>query len=112
METTHQIFFIFSVIGFFIAFLSFLLYKFPPENINSFYGYRSSRSLSSQKKWDFAQKYSNKIMLRIGLILALSWIPFYFLNIAPHFFVICFIVEMLILFAYMFFKTEKALKDL
>lgn len=43
-----------------------IMYFFPPKNINSLYGYRTASSIKSQTKWDFAQKYSAKIMAFIG----------------------------------------------
>ena len=39
----------------------------PPKKINEFYGYRTTRSRKSQKAWDFAQRYSAKLMTIFGL---------------------------------------------
>lgn len=52
-----------------ICFLIFgiIMFLFPPKKINSLYGYRTASSMESQEKWDFAQKYSAKIMFFIGL---------------------------------------------
>lgn len=44
-----------------------IMYKFPPKKINSLYGYRTATSMKSQEKWDFAQKYSAKMMMFVGL---------------------------------------------
>ncbi|WP_233244193.1 SdpI family protein [Brumimicrobium oceani] len=43
--------------------------KFPPKNINSLYGYRTSSSMKSDERWIFAQKYSAKEFIKLGLIL-------------------------------------------
>ena len=40
----------------------------PPRQINGFYGYRTTRSRKSQEAWDFAQKYSAKMMTVLGLV--------------------------------------------
>ena len=40
----------------------------PPRQINEFYGYRTIRSRKSQEAWDFAQKYSAKMMTVLGLV--------------------------------------------
>ena len=40
----------------------------PPRQINEFYGYRTTRSRKSQEAWDFAQKYSAKMMTVLGLV--------------------------------------------
>lgn len=49
----------------------YLMLKFPPKKINSFYGYRTPRSMKSQKNWDFAQDYSARQLIVIGAILFL-----------------------------------------
>ena len=48
-----------------------ILYVFPPKKINGLYGYRTQTSMQSQKKWDFAQTYSAKIMVLTGYIFTL-----------------------------------------
>ena len=47
-----------------------LVLKFiPPSKINSFYGYRTTRSMKSQKAWDYAQRRIGVLWLYIGVIL-------------------------------------------
>jgi len=41
--------------------------KFPPKKINSLYGYRTKNSMKSNEAWEFAQKFSAKIMLKFGI---------------------------------------------
>lgn len=52
------------------AFLTagFIQFKFPPKKINPIYGYRTNLSKKSQRNWDFAQRYSAKLMMISGLI--------------------------------------------
>jgi len=40
--------------------------RFPPQKINHFYGYRTTRSMKNQTVWDFAQRYSADKMMRLG----------------------------------------------
>ena len=40
---------------------------YPPKKINGLYGYRTTRSRKSQETWDFAQRYSAKLMTIFGL---------------------------------------------
>ena len=47
-----------------------LLINRPPSKINHLYGYRMPSSMSSQERWDFAQKASGVQTIRIGWILA------------------------------------------
>ena len=45
---------------------------FPPKNINSFYGYRTTKSRENQESWNFAQTYFAKEVIKVGVILLLS----------------------------------------
>jgi uncharacterized membrane protein len=85
--------------------------KFPPRKINWIYGYRTSSSMKSQEKWDFAQHYSAKEMIRFGVILFLISLLILFFTpeqsigsaiIGPVFLVI-FIIALLA-------RTERAIK--
>ena len=58
--------------GFLFIIAGYILLKFPPKNINSLYGYRTSSSMENQEKWDFAQNYSSKEMMKMGGFLLLS----------------------------------------
>jgi len=58
--------------GLILILAGLIMYKFPPKNINSLYGYRTSRSMENQKKWDFAQNYSTKEMMKLGFLLLIS----------------------------------------
>ena len=40
---------------------------YPPKKINGLYGYRTTRSCKSQEAWDFAQRYSAKLITMFGL---------------------------------------------
>ena len=43
-----------------------VFWMYPPKKINEFYGYRTTRSRKSQEAWDFAQRYSAKLMTIFG----------------------------------------------
>lgn len=43
--------------------------KKPPKHINSFYGYRTSRSMKNQQTWDFAHQMCGRLWFRWGLVL-------------------------------------------
>lgn len=55
------------MVGIVFVAVGIFMYLFPPKKINGLYGYRTSNSMESQEKWDFAQKYSAKVMALIGL---------------------------------------------
>lgn len=52
---------------------------FPPKTINSWYGYRTVRSMKNEKNWKLAQKYSaNLSILILGIIFITQCILCYF----------------------------------
>jgi uncharacterized membrane protein len=68
----HPLFLIPSTSGLIFMLAGFILLKFPPEKINSFYGYRTSSSMKNQERWDFSQKYAALEMIKLAAILTLS----------------------------------------
>ncbi len=52
--------------------IGLILLKFPPKKINGLYGYRTSSSMKDQERWDFAQNYSAKEIIKLGGLLMLS----------------------------------------
>lgn len=54
-----------------MTFFGFLLYKHPPQKINSIYGYRTKSSMKSQETWIFSNKYFGRIWYYLGLIISL-----------------------------------------
>lgn len=53
--------------GLILIIAALLMLIFPPKKPNGIYGYRTQRSMKDQKHWDFAQRYSTKIMMLMGL---------------------------------------------
>ena len=41
----------------------------PPKEINSLYGYRTTRSMRDQQCWDFAQNYCGRLWQKTGVVL-------------------------------------------
>lgn len=59
------------VIGPIFMVAGLVTYIFPPKNINSLYGYRTSSSMKSQERWEFAQKYSARWLMILGVAYSL-----------------------------------------
>ncbi|MEF9934742.1 MAG: SdpI family protein [Clostridium sp.] len=57
-----------SLIPLIYIFSGVLLYKFPPKSINSFYGYRTSRSMKNEEVFAEANSYSGKLIINTGFI--------------------------------------------
>jgi len=60
-----------ALVGIIFIITGIIMQVFPPKKINSLYGYRTNRSMQNQKKWDFSQKYSAKLLTILGIALVL-----------------------------------------
>src|SRR5690554_7927889 len=60
--------------GLIFVIAGFVMLKFPPKEINGLYGYRTKSSMKNQERWDFAQNYSAKEMMKLGFVLVLTGI--------------------------------------
>lgn len=47
--------------------VGYIIIKYPPTNMNGFYGYRTKRSKLSKPHWDFAQKFSAIMLKKYGM---------------------------------------------
>lgn len=90
--------------------LGMLTKFYPPEKINSWYGYRTGLSRKSQAHWDFAQSLSSRLMLITGVLLMSYWMIISIIEI-----VVPFNVELAILIVASIIPiilTQQALKKL
>lgn len=99
------------VTGLLLVLFGYIFLKYPPKRINWFYGYRTSSSMKSQERWDFAQRHSARGMMRVGLYMLLAglfggWLPF-----RPVVQAFLAIPVMLVFMAVLIYRTEKALKE-
>jgi len=86
--------------------------KFPPREINSLYGYRTSSSMRSKEAWNFAQRYSAKFSIVISIIMigfALTSLLFPVLSADYQVWISLTII--LALTGFMIYSTEKKLKQ-
>lgn len=83
---------------------------FPPKTINGLYGYRTPNSMKSQARWDFAQHYSAKEMIKTGAILILTSILSFFYHPSVNIAVGLSLGIMVALVTIMIIKTEIAIK--
>ena len=49
--------------------LGLMFLKKPPQKVNGWYGYRTSRSMKNQDTWDFAQRYTGTVWWKWGWIM-------------------------------------------
>jgi len=67
-------------IGMMLFIVGLLFIMFPPKNINSFYGYRTTNSRRNLDTWKVANSYSAILMSIEGLILAVIGLLTTFFN--------------------------------
>ena len=65
----NPLFLIPFITGLVFTITGIILFWFPPKKINGFYGYRTFSSMKSQERWDFAQLYAAKELIKSGIIL-------------------------------------------
>lgn len=51
-----------------LLFFSIVFYFFPPKKINSWYGYRTNKSMKNEEVWHFANTFFNKTLLQYAAI--------------------------------------------
>ena len=89
--------------------------KNPPQNINSWYGYRTRRSMASPEAWDFAHRACGRIWRRCGVVMlpvsALLLLPVFGRDVAVVGLWACVLVtvQCVVLIATIF-PVERALK--
>ncbi len=99
------------ITGGLFAIFGYILLKYPPRKINWFYGYRTSSSMKSQERWDFAQRYSARAMIRQGFWMILIGFAGAWLPLSPVLSAFLTIPVMFVLIGVLIFQTEKALKE-
>ena len=51
--------------GIILIIYGLIMMKFPPKEINLFFGYRTERARKNQEVWDFAQKYRRILLTKL-----------------------------------------------
>lgn len=97
--------------GLVTAIFGYIFLKYPPKKINWFYGYRTTSSMKSQERWDFAQGYSAREMIRTGLYMIPAGLLGGWLELKPSVSAFFSIPVTLLFFGIMLFRTERALRE-
>ncbi len=71
-------------IGAFTIVIGLLFKWFPPKKINGIYGYRTNKSMSNQKTWDYAQLIGANSMMLTGVVLGAIGVIFYFTKFSNY----------------------------
>ncbi len=88
----------------------FIMYRFPTKKINDLYGYRTASSMKNQQQWEFAQQYSSKEMMKVGVINMLFSVIGLGIHIPDTFSMILGLGIMILSVVILFLRTEGAIK--
>jgi|GEM_PF-1226655 len=75
METVSNIMNIVFVLMFIS--IAFMFKNYYPKDINSLVGYRTKRSIASEKNWLFANKFSSNLLFKCTLVLPIVQVLLY-----------------------------------
>lgn len=98
------------LVGIIFIAAGFLMLQFPPKKINSLYGYRTKSSMKNLERWDFAQKFSAKEMMKLGAFLMLTSLLAFITNFNNTINLIIGLSLTLVGLTILFVKVEKAIK--
>lgn len=96
--------------GLLFAISGYILYRFPPKKRNWWYGYRTAASQKSQERWDFAQKYSGKLVALWGLALLAVGLLGSLFNLPVLLAILLGLFLPLAVCIHLFIATERAIK--
>lgn len=88
-----------------------LLRKFPPNDVNALYGYRTARSMKHKELWNEGNQYSAKLMKKYGIyftVLGIA-ISLIFKGLSITFITMGIMIFYIVL---LFVKVEKRLKEM
>lgn len=105
------LFFVLALCALVFVLAAFILRQYPPKQINSFYGYRTPRSMKNQQIWDFAQAYAAKEMMKMGSLLALFSLVGLVYQPKEELGALLAIAVLLVLVVIMIIRVERAIKQ-
>lgn len=99
-----------SSVGLILIITGYIHLKFPPKKINHLYGYRTKNSMKNQERWDFAQHYSAKELMKTGGLLILIGLPDLYFQFKDYIGIILGLIFFIAGVIYLFFRVEAAIK--
>tara|TARA_R110002072_G_scaffold72354_2_gene173024 strand:+ start:7666 stop:8025 length:360 start_codon:yes stop_codon:yes gene_type:complete len=111
MAFDNPFFLVLSLCGIVYILAGFIMLKRPPKKINPLYGYRTRQSMSSQEKWDFAQIYSSKEMIRQGIYMIFIATLSLFISLNNMLSMMLALLVIILSVIFLLISTEKKLKQ-
>ncbi|MEQ9231425.1 MAG: SdpI family protein [Cyclobacteriaceae bacterium] len=110
MNWSDPLFITSGITGASLVLIGLIVRRFPPKEMNDLYGYRTKRSKASQEAWDFAQEYSNDLLIWIGIYNILIGSIGLFISVPEFGGMVLSMIFIGISLGYLFWKTEAELK--
>lgn len=108
----NEPFFLVTILtGLIFVLMGLIQLKFPPRKINSLYGYRTSASMKNQERWDFAQRYSAREMMRLGGVLCALSVLGLFGMLNETWGVISGLAALILVVVLLLVRTERAIRE-
>ncbi len=111
LHWTHPLFLLPALSGVSYLLAGLIMLRFPPRKINSWYGYRTPRSMRDTEAWQFAQRYAGRQMVLYGLLLILLGLPGTLVSFGPAIDLILGILLTTLFMSIPIIRTEKELKN-
>lgn len=111
MEMVNTLLIVPLLSGAIFILVGFIMLAFPPKKINGLYGYRTGSSMKSQERWDFAQKYSAKELMKSGVVLMLTSVLGFVIEPTGDVATIIGLGLMIVMVIVLFIRVEKAIKE-
>ena len=110
MDFKNSLLFMPLMVGSIFILVGIFMFRFSPKTINALYGYRTKSSMKTQKSWNFAQKYSSKLLIYCGLFLVIISQLGLLIEVTESIGVLLSSIWILLSIVVLFYKTETAIK--
>jgi len=102
---------IFSAFAALMLLIALFTKIFPAKKVNSWYGYRTDRSMRNRRNWRYAQSLLPPMFFRIGLVyIALAAFWYFYPNLNEKLGLIVFIFVLISGFGIEIYSSERKLK--
>ena len=97
-------------VGLIFVFAGFVMFQFPPKNINYLYGYKTISSMKSQEPWNFAQRFSAEELMKLGAFLTFSSLLALIINFEEAVNLLIGLSLVIVIVVILFLRVENAIK--
>lgn len=111
MHWNDPLFLCSGITGAGLLIITFIVKAFVPKEINDFYGYRTKQSKKSKEAWDFAQQHSGQLMIWVAIFNMILGVVGFSIGFSVGVGISISMIGLTVSFIYLFWDTEKELKE-